>query len=81
MTHNRDIVPEWPPRWVGFHHVATEVWVIDISLAHVSLFARIRVCSHQAEQVSHARLNWSHDGCASTTWRLLAESLTAASHK
>ena len=35
VTHNRDLVPNWPPVWVGFHHVATEVWVIDVSIAHV----------------------------------------------
>ena len=36
MTHNRDIVPSLPPMWVGFHHVATEVWQVDFELAHVS---------------------------------------------
>ena len=43
MTHNRDIVPEWPPVWVGFHHVPTEVWVIDVSLAHVSVCCWLRL--------------------------------------
>ena len=30
LTHNRDIVPSVPPTWVGFHHVATEAWQVDI---------------------------------------------------
>lgn len=30
FTHNRDIVPAWPPTWVGFHHVATEIWQVDV---------------------------------------------------
>lgn len=36
VTHNRDIVPSVPPMWVGFHHVATEVWQVDFDVAHVS---------------------------------------------
>ena len=35
VTHNRDIVPSWPPMWVGFHHAATEVWVVDVGVAEV----------------------------------------------
>jgi len=35
FTHNRDIVPAWPPTWVGFHHVATEVWQVDFGLGSV----------------------------------------------
>lgn len=30
LTHNRDIVPSVPPTWIGFHHVATEAWQVDI---------------------------------------------------
>ena len=30
LTHNRDIVPSVPPTWVGFHHVATEAWQVDV---------------------------------------------------
>ena len=37
VTHNRDIVPSVPPMWVGFHHVATEVWQVDFDVAHVRL--------------------------------------------
>lgn len=29
VTHNRDIVPSVPPQFVGFHHVAREVWQLD----------------------------------------------------
>ena len=29
VTHNRDIVPSVPPQYVGFHHVAREVWQLD----------------------------------------------------
>ena len=36
FTHNRDIVPSLPPMWVGFHHVATEIWQVDFGIAHVS---------------------------------------------
>jgi predicted lipase len=30
FTHNRDIVPSVPPGYMGFHHVAQEVWVVDV---------------------------------------------------
>lgn len=30
FTHNRDIVPSMPPWWLGFHHVAREVWLLDL---------------------------------------------------
>lgn len=30
VTHNRDIVPSVPPTWVGFHHLATEAWQVDM---------------------------------------------------
>jgi hypothetical protein len=35
VTHNRDIVPSVPPTWVGFHHVATEVWIVEYDGAGV----------------------------------------------
>ena len=35
VTHNRDIVPSVPPAWVGFHHVATEAWQVDVEGAGV----------------------------------------------
>ncbi|KAK9808570.1 hypothetical protein WJX73_010249 [Symbiochloris irregularis] len=44
VTHNRDIVPAWPPMWVGFHHLPTEIWVIDIGFAHV-----VGVCDDTGE--------------------------------
>ena len=37
FTHNRDIVPAWPPTWVGFHHVATEIWQVDFGLGSVRI--------------------------------------------
>ena len=43
VTHNRDIVPSVPPMWVGFHHVATEVWQVDFDVAHVSTALRFWV--------------------------------------
>lgn len=30
FTHNRDIVPSVPPGYMGFYHVAQEVWVVDM---------------------------------------------------
>ena len=36
FTHNRDLVPSWPPTWVGFHHLAREVWQVDFGAAGVS---------------------------------------------
>ncbi|GAX78569.1 hypothetical protein CEUSTIGMA_g6009.t1 [Chlamydomonas eustigma] len=30
FTHNRDVVPSLPPWFLGFHHVAREVWTIDV---------------------------------------------------
>lgn len=30
FTHNRDIVPSLPPGYMGFYHVAQEVWVVDL---------------------------------------------------
>lgn len=30
FTHNRDLVPSMPPRWLGFHHVGREVWLLDM---------------------------------------------------
>ena len=35
FTHNRDIVPSWPPTWVGFHHLPREVWQVDFGAAGV----------------------------------------------
>ena len=35
VTHNRDVVPSVPPTWVGFHHVATEAWQVDVGGAGV----------------------------------------------
>lgn len=35
FTHNRDIVPSWPPQWVGFHHLPREVWQVDFGVAGV----------------------------------------------
>lgn len=35
FTHNRDLVPSWPPTWVGFHHLAREVWQVDFGAAGV----------------------------------------------
>ena len=58
MTHNRDLVPNWPPVWVGFHHVATEVWVIDVSIAHV----RGPPCQSPC-QISHPRSLALQAGC------------------
>lgn len=29
LTHRKDIVPTVPPQWLGFHHVAREVWSVD----------------------------------------------------
>jgi hypothetical protein len=29
FTHNRDIVPSVPPQYMGFYHVAREVWLVD----------------------------------------------------
>jgi hypothetical protein len=36
FTHNRDLVPVWPPQWVGFHHLPREVWQVDVDGAGVS---------------------------------------------
>ncbi|PNH11480.1 Lipase [Tetrabaena socialis] len=30
FTHNRDIVPSVPMQLMGFHHVAREVWEVDV---------------------------------------------------
>lgn len=30
FTHNRDIVPSVPPGYMGFYHVAQEVWLVDV---------------------------------------------------
>eukprot|EP00698_Gefionella_okellyi_P003396 TRINITY_DN13178_c0_g1_i2.p1 TRINITY_DN13178_c0_g1~~TRINITY_DN13178_c0_g1_i2.p1 ORF type:complete len:279 (+),score=26.82 TRINITY_DN13178_c0_g1_i2:85-921(+) len=26
VTHSRDLIPLYPPRWAGYHHPATEIW-------------------------------------------------------
>ena len=44
FTHNRDIVPSWPPTWVGFHHVAREVWQVDFDGAGVRAHAKCSLC-------------------------------------
>ncbi|KAK9837014.1 hypothetical protein WJX81_007212 [Elliptochloris bilobata] len=44
FTHDRDIVPAWPPTWVGFHHVATEIWQVDFGLGSV-----LGVCDDSGE--------------------------------
>lgn len=30
FTHNRDVVPSVPPGYMGFSHVAQEIWVVDV---------------------------------------------------
>ncbi len=30
-------MPSWPPTWVGFHHLAREVWQVDFGAAGVSI--------------------------------------------
>lgn len=30
FTHNRDMVPSVPPGYMGFSHIAQEIWVVDI---------------------------------------------------
>jgi hypothetical protein len=40
FTHNRDIVPSMPPAFLGFHHAAREVWIVDMvkkAEAHLQL--------------------------------------------
>ncbi|BDA47587.1 Lipase at C-terminar half [Coccomyxa sp. Obi] len=44
FTHNRDIVPSWPPQWVGFHHLPREVWQVDFGVAGV-----LGVCDKEGE--------------------------------
>ena len=44
VTHNRDVVPAWPPEVVGFHHVAREIWVIDVDKVGV-----IGICDDSGE--------------------------------
>eukprot|EP00890_Picochlorum_soloecismus_P005060 jgi/Picsp_1/5555/NSC_02914-R1_alpha beta-hydrolase domain-containing protein len=31
FTHNRDVVPSVPPQYMGFSHVAQEIWVVDFN--------------------------------------------------
>lgn len=40
FTHNRDIVPSWPPTWVGFHHLPREVWQVDFGDAGVRAYTQ-----------------------------------------
>ena len=50
FTHNRDIVPSWPPTWVGFHHLPREVWQVDFGDAGVraplSMSSNRMPCAH-----------------------------------
>lgn len=32
FTHNRDIVPSVPLQLMGFHHVAREIWEVDVEV-------------------------------------------------
>ncbi len=30
FTHEKDIVPSLPPTFLGYHHVAREIWTLDV---------------------------------------------------
>ncbi|KAI3434954.1 hypothetical protein D9Q98_003008 [Chlorella vulgaris] len=48
FTHNRDIVPSVPPGYMGFYHVAREVWVVDLLYGHTL----VGVCDASGEDMA-----------------------------
>lgn len=46
FTHDRDIVPSVPPGYMGFHHLAHEIWVVDLLLEGRTL---VGVCDGSGE--------------------------------
>ncbi|KIZ06147.1 Lipase [Monoraphidium neglectum] len=54
FTHGRDIVPSVPPTYMGFRHVAREVWLVDVAPAAggAEPEQRVIVCDESGEDPS-----------------------------
>lgn len=51
FTHNRDVVPSLPPTLIGFHHVAREVWSVDVETP-LGLQEKVLMCDESGEDPS-----------------------------
>ena len=49
FTHNCDVVPSLPPQLIGFHHVAREVWLVDVTEYGDELDEKILMCDDSGE--------------------------------
>lgn len=67
FTHNRDIVPSVAPPYMGFWHVAREVWILDDAGEHTL----VGVCDGTGEDM-HCHNSMCHLGlCSSVADHLL----------
>lgn len=54
MTHNRDIVPSVPMGYLGFHHVATEVFEVEFGASDHQV---VGICDGSGEDPNcHAKM-------------------------
>ena len=67
FTHNRDMIPSLPPMYMGFSHIAQEIWIVDV----VPSRTLIGVCDGTGEDPKCHRGACSLGFCSSLTDHLL----------
>ena len=67
FTHNRDMIPSLPPAYMGFSHIAQEIWLVDV----VPSRTLVGVCNGSGEDPKCHRGACSFGFCSSLTDHLL----------
>lgn len=67
FTHNRDMIPSLPPTYMGFSHIAQEVWLVDV----VPSRTLVGVCDGSGEDPKCHRGACRFGFCSSLTDHLL----------
>lgn len=67
FTHNRDMIPSLPPTYMGFSHIAQEIWLVDV----VPSRTLVGVCDGTGEDPKCHRGACSFGFCSSLTDHLL----------
>lgn len=67
FTHNRDMIPSLPPTYMGFSHIAQEIWLVDV----VPSRTLVGVCDGSGEDPKCHRGACSFGFCSSLTDHLL----------
>ena len=67
FTHNRDMIPSLPPVYMGFSHVAQEIWIVDV----VPSRTLVGVCDGSGEDPKCHRGACRFGFCSSLTDHLM----------